>query len=347
MKLDRAMQKKPRRGAPVSINIKIPSLAHAKLGNIATALGQNQEILAWYPRGNQGYETQTTYSSTLGYQNVRDLLARFFIETHFGYGKINNWRDYCIGVSNLNFGNDHGTVMPMFDYDGKNVKKVIRSDVKLLQTKYSLGDAWVYSTKRGFHVYFFSDSLDKDHYEDALKQTKCCAGFRRNTLKAHFAVLRISAKYTRFDIEPLYVLPGEPGVLRRMTAKGHTIRALLALGMESGAHLASLYPQWAHYSEDQKEWKPPAAKGESAKKGKRIRKVAQKDEMVLGGALSANIFSDKNSGMYENEKAMAGPYETATTTTYTITTTQDTTAGDFIYSGRNSRPGGAATTSGG
>ncbi|GAG00745.1 unnamed protein product, partial [marine sediment metagenome] len=181
------------------------------------------------------------------------------------------WRGNCIGISNSYF-DGTGTLMPVLDYDGKNVKTRIRKDVKLLQKGYRLGDAWVYETRRGFHVYFLCDRSSRKIYEEMLHQTAACKGFKRATSNRGYAVLRVSAKYTDFDIKFLYVLSARDKKLRRMPRKAHLIQALLALGEDCGTHFASLYPQWANYQEDPQEWKPARAR-----KGKRIRKTQSRE----------------------------------------------------------------------
>jgi len=229
------------------------------------------EILVWYPRTadhDQGYQDNTIDHGALRYFNTEELLARFFISAHTYHGAVANWRNHCIGITNM-YTDGSGAYMPLFDYDGKNVKTRIRKDTKLLQETCGLGNAWVYETRRGFHVYFFSDRVSRNEYLEMLKSTEACKGFKKATANRNYAVLRVSAKYTEFDIRFLYMLPARDGKLRRMTRKAHLIQSLLALGEECGTHFASLYPQWARFQEDKKEWKPTPKR----KNGKRIRKV--------------------------------------------------------------------------
>jgi hypothetical protein len=162
--------------------------------------------------------------------------------------------------------------MPIFDYDGKNVKTQIRKDVKALQKEHGLGDAWVYETRRGFHVYFLTDMVDRDTYWVMLEKAQCCKGFKRSARHRGYAILRVSAKYTDFDIKLLYVLAAKDGKLRRLSRKAHTIQALIGLGQECGTHFASMFPEWAHFKQDPKEWKGSPKKTTA----KRIKK-AQKD----------------------------------------------------------------------
>lgn len=238
------------------------------------------EMLVWYPRkaSNAGYENDTMNSGILQYFNIKDLLARFFIQAHVDFGPIKNWRHNIIGVTNIDgFEGPPETRMPVFDYDGKNVKTKIRKDVKLLQKTYQLGNAWVYETKRGFHIYFFCDRVPKAEYLTMLESVQCCEGFKRVTNKKGYAVLRVSAKYTDFDIKFLYILStGNKEKLRRMGQKAYIIQKLLALGEECGTHFASLFPEWAYYKEDQKEWK--FIPNHKLWKSKRIRKLGNKKE---------------------------------------------------------------------
>lgn len=251
---------------------------------------RQREMLVFYPRNALGgsYDNPTlSLAKPITYHNIQDLLARFFIGVHALYGVMANWRQQVIGCTSR-YG-DQDEHMPMFDYDGKNVKKVIRKDVKLLQKKYGLGNAWVYETRRGFHVYFFCDKVNRVTFFSMLEDVQCCKGFKKATRGGGRAVLRVSAKYTEFDIAPLYVLAAKDNKLRRMTSKAHTIRALIDLGQQCGTHFASLFPQWAHFQEDLVVWKPPvkekkqAAKNKHRRKGVRIRKI-QKSYSVRYGA---------------------------------------------------------------
>jgi len=246
---------------------------------------RQEEMLVWYPRktnnqGGGGYDDDGNMAmiDSIHHFNIQDLLARFFIETHAKWGMIANWRQNVIGITSMYFGSSKemrlpgGAHMPMFDYDGKNVKTQIRKDVKALQNKYKLGDAWVYETRRGFHVYFFTDIVSRDAFYEMLGEINCCKGYKRASHNRGYAVLRVSAKYTDFDLAPLYVLAAKDGKLRRMTRKAHTIRALIGLGQQCGTHFASMFPQWAHFQQDPKEWKPSSSKRPAAK---RIKKVAK------------------------------------------------------------------------
>lgn len=243
-----------------------------------------EEMLVFYPRkGIAGdYEDNTVDMGTFQHFNIRDLLARFFIEVHAHYGGVPNWRHNIVGITSMHFGHPNcpNAHLPMFDYDGKNVKKRIRKDVKLLQQQHGLGDAWVYETKRGFHVYFFCDAVPRDAYLDMLEEVKCCRGFKKAARSRGYSVLRVSAKYTDFDIKFLYVLAAKERRLQRMPRKAHTIRALLDLGQRCGTHFASLFPQWAHFQEDPQEWKPSPKRKKAARKGKRIRKLSADEEYI-------------------------------------------------------------------
>ena len=227
---------------------------------IASYYCTQTETLVFYPRhiGKEGYEDSNQGPGPLSFQNIQALLARFFIQSFIDF-RIRNWRDYCIGITNYTF-NPRAPLpafMPMFDYDGKNIKKQIRADVKKLQEDFKLGDAWVYHTRRGFHVYFFTDSVEWRTFENMLDHTACCEGFKRSTLRNGFATLRVSAKYTKFDIGLEYILKAaKPERVKRVLRKGHLVSALLDLGHECGTHFASLFPQWAHYQEDGAEWRP-------------------------------------------------------------------------------------------
>ncbi len=257
--------------------------------NAPTIACQRYETLMWYPRLSRGNPYEGDHTAGPGpilYQNTQDLLARFFLTAHYKFGKVKNWRERCVGVSSAIWtGRDSDDHMPFLDYDGRNVKKLIRQDVKTLQENYNLGHAWVYETKRGFHVYFFCDSVTTDTYLEMLRNTQACPGFRKMTTVKREAVLRVSAKYTEFDIKLLYVLKTKSTELKRMLPKAHIIRALIALGQECETHFASLYPKWAFFKEDTKPWSQPPQNATPTKGGKRIRKAKPPIKIIDLGEL--------------------------------------------------------------
>ena len=219
------------------------------------------EKLVFYPRNaserSYAADLEGRGPGFLRYTNVEDLLASFFLGASVGNQKKLNWRDMCIGISSESVnpnGLERGHV-PFLDYDGKHIKTTIRQDVKRLQEKYGVGPASVYRTKRGAHVYFLHDTLPEERLSSFIEDSNCCPGFKSASQRRRFAVLRVSAKYTEFDIALDQVIPAIDNELRRKTRKGHLIESLLALGTASGTHFASLFPQWAHYREDQRPWK--------------------------------------------------------------------------------------------
>lgn len=245
--------------------------------NIVAHYHAQAENLVFYPRhmGPEGYEECNQGPGPLSFQNTQTLLARFFISSYIDY-RVRNWRDFCIGITNYAFNSQGGQTMymPMFDYDGKNIKKKIRADVKRLQEDFKLGDAWVYHTRRGFHVYFFTDLVEWPDFQNMLNHISCCEGFKRSSLRNGWATLRVSAKYTKFDIGFEYILKAaKPERVKRILQKGYVVQELLNLGQECGTHFASLFPQWAHFTEDYGEWRPSTAKKDSKK---RVRKVLQR-----------------------------------------------------------------------
>jgi len=261
----------------------------------------SQEFMMFYSRKNRDYSQEETNQSmgALEFVNVKELLARFFVGTYFQLERVKNWRGKCIGISSMmdgvNYLDNH---MPMFDYDGA-VKKKIRKDVAEFQDKYGLGDAWVYRTKKGFHVYFFCDQVSHEIYMQMLKEADCCQGFKKRSQSNNFAILRISAKYTHFDIELEYVLKSKnTSVVKRPLKKAHVIQELISLGQQCGTHLASLYPQWARFKEDIKEWRAPPKP-----KTRRVRRKSGK-----GGYSQAEIIHMKKEMAWKglDDKAEAG-----------------------------------------
>lgn len=227
------------------------------------------ELLVYYPRNaKQGepYADHTVNPGWLNFHNIKDLLARFFITIHANHGTVNNWRDLCIGITSTD---SRGRHVPMFDYDGSNIKTRVKKDVKLLQNKFELGDATIYETRRGLHIYFFSDRVTTERYREMLNSVACCKGFRESFNRAGYAVLRVSAKYTEFDIFPYKVIVSPNRAGTRPGKKAAIIQELLRLGQECGTHLASQYPQWAKFKEDVLPWKA-SGNGKARMKIKKI-----------------------------------------------------------------------------
>ncbi len=246
---------------------------------VATPDYLSYEQLVYYPRENKAYDGNSAEQGpgNLAFINVRELLARFFVGVHFQMERISNWRTKCIGITSMIKPYDEGPGghhMPMFDYDG-NVKKKIRADVARLQSEHGLGDAWVYRTKRGYHVYFFCDQVPWKEYMQFVEEADCCSGFKKQTARNGFSVLRVSAKYTQFDIELEYILQRQnTSVLKRPLRKAHLIQELISQGQQCGTHLASLYPQWARFREDPKEWRASAKA-----KTRRVRRKSPRNEV--------------------------------------------------------------------
>ncbi len=249
---------------------KVPNVEEEEVPN-HWAHVRSAEMLVHYPRkANQAgrYDPDHTVNpGWLNYHNVKDLLARFFVTVHANYGKVRNWRELCIGITSLDHKGGH---LPMFDYDGKNIKTRVKKDVKQLQNQFGLGDASIYETRRGLHVYFFSDLVEQGQYTEMLNSVGCCKGFKSSFERNGYAVLRVSAKYTEFDILPYKVIISPKRGPNRPGRKSALIQELLRLGQECGTHFASLYPQWGHYQEDMSPWKA----GGKNKPGRRVKKIS-------------------------------------------------------------------------
>jgi len=264
------------------------------------------ETLVYYPRRSEGkeYGDKSINIGKIEYTNVRDLLAYFFLRIHYDYQKIGNWRDYCIGITSeigvrqTEDGRSYITHMPMFDYDGKNIKTCIRKDVRLLQESFKLGPAHVFRTKRGFHVIFMCDEVEWEEYSDMLSVVKCCKGFKRAASNNFYATLRVSAKYTHFDIEPEYILePKNREKLWRKKRKAYLVEELYRLGQECETHFASLFPEWACFQEDEKPWvsksRRPHGKGKKLVK-KKAEKLSEYGYGVFHPNQTLQTFTVKN-----------------------------------------------------
>jgi hypothetical protein len=293
---------------------------------------RSAEMLVHYPRTakrGEAYEDNTVNPGWLNFHNVKDLLARFFVTVHSQHGKVRNWRDLCIGITSLdNEGDGH---LPMFDYDGSNIKTRVKKDVKQLQKQFGLGDATIFETRKGLHVYFFSNLVEWGQYQEMMDSVGICKGFKQASERNGYAVLRVSAKYTEFDILPYKVIISPYRGENRPGRKAALIRELLRLGQECGTHLASLYPQWCMYREDMEPWKVAAKR----KPGRRVRKVSKEEylEKKFEHAKKVKIKEEKYKMMYNSPvlKQDNNNYyvQSTGTTTSTWTTTTTTGSGNF------------------
>lgn len=188
------------------------------------------------------------------FQNIKDLLASFFIKYHYEIEMNVEWRKKCVGVVSGGVASmtKH---MPILDYDGKGVKKKLTKEVKQLQEAFGLGPAHLYKTKRGFHVYFPTDRVGVGAFHKILATSSCCEGFKQAFEKSGYAVLRFSAKYTDFDIKKVGVIRPKNKEIKRVHIQGAVAMRLLSLSEECGTHIASLYPQWCKFTQDEKIWR--------------------------------------------------------------------------------------------
>ena len=294
---------------------KVPNVEEEKVPN-HWAHVRSAEMLVHYPRNaNQAgrYDQDHTVNpGWLNFHNVKDLLARFFVTVHANYGKVRNWRELCIGITSL----DHeGSQLPMFDYDGKNIKTRVKKDVKQLQKQFGLGDATIYETRRGLHVYFFSDLVEQDQYTEMINSVNCCKGFKSSFERNGYAVLRVSAKYTEFDILPYKVIISPNRGATRPGRKAALVQELLRLGQECGTHFASLYPQWGRYQEDMTPWRG----GGKKKAGRRVKKISKEEYVKKQAYVKAKTGKYKvtyNAPEYKfNDMQVSNTWVSTTTTT--------------------------------
>jgi hypothetical protein len=290
---------------------------------------RNTEMLVYYPRkstADKGYEDHSESPGWLNFYNVKDLLARFFVTIHAHEGKVTNWRELCIGVTSLHHDGEH---LPMFDYDGKNIKTRVKKDIKTLQSKFKLGDATIYETRRGLHVYFFSDLIDMDTYREMLDATGCCKGFKASTIRNGYATLRVSAKYTEFDIHPYKVIVSPNRVRTRAGRKAAIVQELLRLGQECGTHFASLYPQWAQFREDLSSWKVSGRKGPL----RRVKKMTKQEYVMKKAAMAEQKMAKtvKYKMAYGGEQP-SGDYIVKSDSNQWFTSSTTTTTADISFS---------------
>jgi hypothetical protein len=253
--------------------------------------------LVYYPRNTLEYDNHNSMSpGHLPHYNIQDLLARFFLNCHYNISRMENWRDFCIGISSR-FGGSAKTVQtihtPMFDYDGKNAKKKALEDIRRFQETSALGTAWVYSTRRGYHVYFFCDEMGWEKYKVLLQNSQCCSGFKKSTTKNREATLRVSAKYTDFDIALESVIAPKNSAKRCIPgSRLQIVQGLINLGHACDTHFASLFPEWARFFEDLEPWTPIEREKSLAfpdSKIKRIRKIKTSNEPVLEQNVAQNF----------------------------------------------------------
>lgn len=231
-------------------------------------------MLTAYSR-SRPYSENESEPYNIGFVNVKDLLATFFLRFKHRDQRVANWRNFCVGVYSV-FGVS-SLHLPMFDYDGHSRHKVI-GHVKSLQRKEKLGPAWIYKTKRGFHAYFFCDAIEWRTYSDMLSSEEVCAGFAKCSINRGAAILRISSKYTQHDINLDCIVGEENG--KRLHYFGQTIKAILEIGEIEKAHLAKLFPEQARYVEDVNEWQPPKKKAKAKESAEPIEEALVKVNKV-------------------------------------------------------------------
>lgn len=230
---------------------------------------------------------------TTSFYNIRELIAYFLVWVHTREKKIKNWRNYCVGITSHYYDRRSDTYfhLPMFDYDGKDSLKKAMKDIGYLQNKHNLGNAHLFKTRNGIHVYFFSDGLSYGDYVNLLDRTSCCKGFKKNVKRRTYACLRISAKYTDFDIEPLSVVKSKNQGDKKPAEHQALVNAFVNLGMICNTHFASLFPQWAFYEEDVEPWKQlPVEKSlvDKTELYKTVYKVSQEEYNQLKINYNAN-----------------------------------------------------------
>ena len=115
----------------------------------------------------------------------------------------------------------------------------------------------------------------------------CCKGFKEATRRNKHGTLRVSAKYTDFDINPykIVVSPNKTGA--RPGKKAALVKAFIQLGQECGTHFTSLYPQWGVFKEDEQPWKHSKTKG----KNKTVRKIGP-NQLKFNSTVTNSNFND-------------------------------------------------------
>ena len=242
----------------------------------------------------------------IGFTNVRELLAKFFLTVHYLNGPVSNWRAWDIGITSYvqrmhpygqdpRWSNKH---MPLLEYDARRTLKTVRADIASAQAKYILGPAWIYKTRRNYQVYFASDFQGFKEYLEMVLQAQCSETFKGAVAANQIGALRVSAEYTDFDITLQEVVAG-PNTARppRKHWLGLIAEELIGLGTSCGTHFASLYPQWARYQEDREPWnpRPMRARLPPAQAGPEVVQKAPSQYYVLStGTL------DKYYGAYTN-----------------------------------------------
>jgi hypothetical protein len=84
--------------------------------------------------------------------------------------------------------------LPFFDYDITN-QAIVENDVRSLQETFTLGDAFLFRTKKGFHVIIL-DLLTGEEWRRVLEESNCDEEYKSIPLhnKARVWVLRLSDK---------------------------------------------------------------------------------------------------------------------------------------------------------
>jgi hypothetical protein len=186
---------------------------------------------AMYPR-NSGPGDPNTFWFSVDFSNLQEMLANLFLQAHYRKLKGANWRGFTLAVGSSMPVNIYSKHMPIMGYAGRNVRKTIKQDVGKLQAEFGLGPARV------------------------MAASTCSPGFKDAFDRLSFGLMRVSAQYTSFDIlRRDYLLPSDT-TPRRPHILGLAVEHMLDLGDQCGTHLASLFPQWCKFIEDDTPWRP-------------------------------------------------------------------------------------------
>lgn len=97
----------------------------------------------------------------------------------------------------------------MLDYDVKDRLKVIES-VMELQDFWNLSDAWIYSTKNGFHAYFFHDLIPYGRLKQIIEYAKYVdPQYKYISRMYDHKTIRVAGKYKEKDIQFVEILKGK------------------------------------------------------------------------------------------------------------------------------------------
>jgi hypothetical protein len=111
--------------------------------------------------------------------------------------------------------------IPYFEFDQGNILDDQLEQIKIVAKRHGLGNGFVYSTNRGFHLVFWNDTLNLQEYLNIISELDCPKQFKKIVEKRGSATNRCAGKYLENDLDFIWVI--RTG--KKNTARGNTRKA--------------------------------------------------------------------------------------------------------------------------